>query len=102
MNPLKRANKGGTRIRNINEVAKQAQDLAVAPSYQRRPTLVGVVGTPSTKAEKIYDPYDYFRTGPFSAEDEINFTTQEQTFIHLMLMRNDYLTKLIWREQEYY
>jgi hypothetical protein len=49
--------------------------LAVAPSYQRRPTLVGVVGTASAKIEKIYDPYDYFRTGPFSPDDEINFTT---------------------------
>ena len=44
----------------------------MAPSYQRRPTLVGEVG--KNKAEKIYDPFDYFRTGPFSAEDETSFT----------------------------
>ena len=52
----------------------------------------------------MFDPYDYFRTGPpfFSAEDEQNFTFQERTFMQLMLMKNDYLTKTIWREQEYY
>lgn len=33
MNPLKRANKGGTRIRNLNEVSSKAQQLAVAPGY---------------------------------------------------------------------
>lgn len=72
MNPLKRANKGGTRIRNINQLAKQGQEIAVAPSYQRRPTLVGQVGSKS--ADKIYDPFDYFRSGPFSADDETSFT----------------------------
>jgi hypothetical protein len=51
-----------------------------------------------SSSEKIYDPFDYFRTGPFSAEDEAGFTNQEQTFLQLMLMRNDYLTKIIWRE----
>ena len=100
MNPLKRANKGGTRIRNINELAQKAQEIAVAPTYQRRLILVGHVG--KKQSDKIYDPYEYFRTGPFSADDEINFTSQEQTFLHLMLMRNDYLTKLMWREQDYY
>ena len=41
MNPLKRANKGGTRIRNINELAQKAQEIAQAPTYQRRPVLLG-------------------------------------------------------------
>jgi len=54
--------------------------------------------------EKLFDPYDYYRTGPpfFSQDDEATFTFQERTFMQLMLMKNDYLTKSIWREQEYY
>ena len=97
MNPLKRANRGGTRIRNLNEVSSKAQALAVAPSYNRRiTTSIGKNG------EKIHDPFDYFRVGPLSSEDESSFTMQEQTFMNLMLMKNDYLTKMIWREQEYY
>lgn len=96
MNPLKRANKGGTRIRNLNEVSAKAQQLAVAPGYQRRMTTTIVDG------EKVHDPYDYFRQGPLSKEDDQGFMMQEQTFMNLMLMKNDYLTKQIWREQDYY
>ncbi len=96
MNPLKRANKGGTRIRNLNEVSAKAQQLAVAPGYQRRITTTVVQG------EKVNDPYDYFRQGPLSKDDDQGFTMQEQTFMNLMLMKNDYLTKQLWREQDYY
>jgi protease II len=97
MNPLKRANKGGTRIRNLNEVSSKAQELAVAPGYQRRITT-----TITPEGDKIHDPYDYFRQGPLSKEDDTGFMMMEQTFMNLMLMKNDYLTKQIWREQDYY
>lgn len=97
MNPLKRASKGGTRVRNLHSASAQAQSLAVAPSYHKRPTV-----SVAANGEKLSDPFDYFRKGPFSDEDELTFTTQEQTFMNLMLMKNDYLTKIMWREQDYY
>jgi hypothetical protein len=50
----------------------------------------------------VFDPYDYWRQGPISKEDEHAFTFGEQSFMNLMLMKNDYLTKQMWREQEYY
>lgn len=92
-NPLKKAGKGGTRIRNLNKAAQEAQELASAPDYQRR---VQVTQLPT--GEKVYDPYDYWRQGPISKEDEHGFTFGEQSFMNLMLMKNDYLTKQMWRE----
>ena len=40
MNPLKKARKGGARIRNLQEESKEAQDAIQAPTHTRMPVLV--------------------------------------------------------------
>jgi hypothetical protein len=50
---------------------------------------------------KMYDPYSYMRDA-FNEEEESLFCNKEQTFFQMMLLRSDFLTKQLWREQEYY
>ena len=99
MNPLKKSRKGGTRIRNINQEAKDAQERAHVPAHTRRPVLVQ--NAQQAAEDRIYDPYDYFRTG-FPEEEEGIFCTKEQNFQQLMLIKYDYLTKQLWRELDFY
>lgn len=49
----------------------------------------------------MIDPYSYMRD-MMNAEEEEAFLKKEQTFFQLMLFKSDLLTKLLWREQEYY
>ena len=61
-----------------------------------------LVQNPWQRAEdRVYDPYDYFRTTlPQDAED--TFKLKEKVFQQMMLLKYDYLTKQLWREQEFY
>lgn len=100
MNPLKKAKKGGTRIRNLHEHAAEAQKhFAQAPTYARKPVQVRNMHEP--KGSRLVDPFDYFRT-LLTEEDEEMFCTRESMFAQVMLLKYDYLTKTIWREQEHY
>ena len=100
VNTLKKS--GSSRVRNIHEFAKEAANAATAPSYMKRPTKISHI--PFTSEPQGIDPFDYYRTGTplFSKMDEDEFVMGEDTFRQAMLLKTDVLTKLMWREQEYY
>lgn len=102
MNPLMKARGGGGRLRNLQEHAKKISELARAPYHQRKKTPVTHMHPElNSKKMKAYDPYGYFHRN-LSKEEEDVFMQKEQEFFELMLLKNDLLTKHIWREQEYY
>ena len=85
-------------MRNIDEASKEAQKLASAPLHMQKPTQVENIYEMGTK-NRIIDPYDWLRTS-YSEDDEGMFVEKEAEFANLMLIKYDYLTKLIWREQD--
>ena len=55
----------------------------------------------NSKKNKMHDPYDYFRNN-LTQEEEQAFINKEQTFYSMMQLKQDMLTKQLWRELEYY
>lgn len=53
------------------------------------------------ESQKLIDPFDYLRSG-MTKEEEETFQDKEQNFQQLMLLKQDYLTKTLWRELDYY
>ena len=52
---------------------------------------------------RVLDPFSYMRNpATFPEEEAQNFVDKEHQFGHLMLLKYDYLTKNLWREQETY
>jgi hypothetical protein len=76
-------------------MAREALEAARAPRHPRKP--IKVINT----HEEFIDQFDYFRSG-LNSEEQTTFCDKEQTFRQLVLLRNDYLTKALWRELEYY
>lgn len=97
-NPLKKMSKGRMRVRNVHEESKRAEEIARAPIHARKQTTV----VKTADGHKVADPYDHYRVGPLSAEDERNFEVLESTFRTLMGKKAELTSQMLWRELDYY